>query len=323
MGTRKLIDSTIPIFSLADLQNGIRKDDFQRCLSECGVFYLTDHGVPECEYKSFEATTIDFFNNASIQEITKVTNNDPATRRGFSGLESESTAKITNAGSYTDYSMCYSMGVSNNVFPSAAFESIWSKHFNNLDKLAKFIAQKVLQDTSVRSTDCLLNCDPVLRFRNFPEVPENRCAENEPLRMAPHYDISIVTLINQSKCPNGFVSLQCNIDGIFIELPPLSNALIVMCGAVASYLTGGRVKAPIHRVVAPGREQRAGSNRTSNVFFLRPKSEFELSVREAKECGLNIDADSVTITFQDWIGGNYRKLKTSDGEAPYTAGISD
>ncbi|XP_037025334.1 deacetoxycephalosporin C synthase-like [Bradysia coprophila] len=310
----KLLDSTIPIFSLADLQNGTRKEDFQRCLSEKGVFYLTDHGIQECEYQNFETTTIDFFSNASDQDRVELSNKNPATRRGFSGLESESTAKITATGSYTDYSMCYSMGVSNNVFPSTAFEQIWTKHFKNLDKLAKITATEVLQCNSVRATDFLLNCDPVLRFRSFPEVPENRCAENEPLRMAPHYDISIVTLINQTKCPNGFVSLQCNIDGVFVELPPLPNAFIVMCGAVASYLTGGQVKAPIHRVVAPSREQRVGSNRTSNVFFLRPGREFELTVKEAKACGLNIDADSVTITFQDWIGGNYRNLKTSEGE---------
>lgn len=307
----KLLDPIIPIFTLADLQNGTRNEEFQRCLSEKGVFYLTDHGIPECEYQSFRTTTTNFFRNASDQERADVTNKNPATRRGFSELESESTAKSTNAGNYTDYSICYSMGVSDNLFPSAAFEQIWSKHFNHLDQLANTIAEEVLKNNTKRSTDVLLNCDPVLRFRYFPEVPENRCAEDEPLRMAPHYDISVVTLISQTECPSGFVSLQCNIDGVFVELPPMPNALIVMCGAVTLYLTGGQVKAPIHRVVSPSREQRVGSGRTSDVFFLRPRPEFEMLVADAKACGLNIDADSVTITLQDWVGRNYENLKAS------------
>lgn len=310
----KLNNSTIPIFSLVDLQNDRCKADFSQCLLEKGVFYLTDHGIPEDEFQNFEKTTIDFFNNGSSMEKANVNNKNPVTRRGFSELESESTAKITNAGSYTDYSMCYSMGMSDNLFPSTEFGKVWTNHFNRLHKLAKITAKEVLRVTADYSdgyVEDLLDCDPVLRFRYFPEVPEHRCAEDEPLRMAPHYDLSIVTLINQTKCPNGFVSLQCNLDGTLIDLPPLQNALIVMCGAVGSVISEGRVKAPIHQVVAPSREQRVGSNRTSDVFFLRPKPEFELSVTVAKVCGLNIDVDKKKINFREWIGGNYRNLSTT------------
>lgn len=306
----RLSDSVIPIYSLVDLQNGIYKPDFRRCLLEKGVFYLIDHGIPPSDYQTFETTTIDFFRNASDKEKANVNSENPAIRRGFSQLESESTAQITDAGSYTDYSM----GMSENLFPSRVFEKVWTNHFDQLYELAQIVAKEVLQmagDYSERSLESLSDCDPVLRFRYFPEVPEHRCAEDEPLRMAPHYDLSIVTLINQTKCPNGFVSLQCNFDGTLVELPPISNALIVMCGAVASVASGGAVKAPVHQVVAPSREQRVGSNRTSNVFFLRPKPEFEFSVTAARACGLNIESDREKITFQEWIGGNYRNLKTN------------
>lgn len=307
------MDSTIPVFSLVDLRKSPCNAEFSRCLLEKGVFYLTDHGIPEYEQNNFETSTIDFFHNASDLEKAIVNNKNPATRRGFSELESESTAKITDTGSYTDFSMCYSMGMSDNVFPSMEFERIWTNHFNQLYELAQIIAKEVLRvtgDYSERFIESLLDCDPVLRFRNFPEVPEHRCAEDEPLRMAPHYDLSIVTLINQTKCPNGFVSLQCNFDGTIADLPPLPNALIVMCGAVATVISGGKVKAPIHQVVAPSREKKVGSNRTSDVFFLRPRPDFEVSVPVAKACGLNIASDREKITFQEWIGGNYRNLKT-------------
>lgn len=306
------IDSVIPVFSLVDLQNDICKADFSRCLLEKGVFYLTDHGIPEYEQRSFETSTVDFFRNASDLEKAKVINKNPAIRRGFSEIESESTAKITDGGNYTDYSMCYSMGMSDNLFPSLEFGKAWTNHFKQLYELAQITAKEILRVTgnySERFIESLIDCDPVLRFRYFPEVPEHRCAENEPLRMAPHYDLSIVTLINQTKCPNGFVSLQCNFDGTIVELPPLPNALIVMCGAVATVISGGKIKAPIHQVVAPSREQRVGSSRTSDVFFLRPKPEFEMSVSMSKSCGLNIFSDREKITFQEWIRARYRNLK--------------
>lgn len=309
-----LLDSTIPIFSLCDLISANRKEEFRQCLLEKGVFYLVDHAISESEYKNFLTTSIDFFNNATDVERSKVRNVNPATRRGFSELESESTAQVTAGGNYTDYSTCYSMGMSNNVFPSEEFEKIWTSHFNHLYDLAKTVAKEVIRastDYSEDYLDTLVDCDPVLRFRNFPEVPDHRCAEDEPLRMAAHYDLSIITLINQTKCPNGFVSLQCNFDGDVVDLPPLENALIVMCGAVASIITNNKVKAPMHQVVAPTRDLRVGSDRTSNVFFLRPKPEFELSVSVAKSCGINIDVDKEKTTFEEWIGGNYRNQKTS------------
>jgi isopenicillin N synthase-like dioxygenase len=309
----KSLDTNVPVFSLVDLQNDLYKSEFPQCLSEKGVFYLTDHNMSESKFQNFGTTTIDFFNEGTDQDKTKVFNKNPATRRGFTELESESTAKISDNGSYTDYSMCYSMGMSDNLFPSSEFEQVWTTHFQEMHNLAKIIAHEVLRatgDYSESSMQSLLDCDPLLRFRYFPEVPEHRCAESEPLRMAPHYDLSIVTLIHQTKCDNGFVSLRCNFGGTLVELPPIPNAIIVMGGAVATVISGGKVKAPIHQVHAPHRMQSVGSSRTSHVFFLRPKPEFEFSVPLANSLGLKIAFDQKIATFQDWVGGMYRNLGT-------------
>lgn len=157
-------------------------------------------------------------------------------------------------------------------------------------------------------TDSFLDCDPVLRFRNFPEVPEHRCAERQPLRMAPHYDLSIITLIHQTPCPNGFVSLQCDVGGTFVDLPPIADSVIVMCGAVATLVSGGKVRAPKHQVSALASDQRVGSSRTSSVFFLRPKSDFKFSIALAKACGLDISLTGNTASFKEWIGGNYVEM---------------
>ena len=36
-----MIDKTVPIFSFSELQQGLHKEKFHKCLSEQGVFYIT------------------------------------------------------------------------------------------------------------------------------------------------------------------------------------------------------------------------------------------------------------------------------------------
>ncbi|MER5357255.1 2OG-Fe(II) oxygenase family protein [Streptomyces sp. NPDC002785] len=309
------MDTTVPTFSLADLQEGRHQDEFRRCLAEKGVFYLTDSSLSEADQKSAKDVAIDFFEHGTAEQKRSVTSPVPTMRRGFTGLESESTAKITNAGSYTDYSMCYSMGTSDNIFPTADFERIWTQYFDRMYDASREVARQVLKATGTEpegGTESFVNCEPLLRFRHFPEVPENRSSEEEPLRMAPHYDLSMVTLIQQTPCPNGFVSLQCEVGDTFVDLPAKTDAVLVFCGAVATLVTGGQVKAPRHHVAAPPRDKIVGSGRTSSVFFLRPNSDFSFSVPLAKESGFDVSLAGETATFKDWIEGNYVDLRNKE-----------
>ncbi|MEU1054491.1 2OG-Fe(II) oxygenase family protein [Streptomyces sp. NPDC005876] len=302
----------VPIFSLTELKRGADQEAFRECVTEAGVFYLTDCGVREQDHRLATDTAMDFFEHGTPQEKKAVTTNIPTMRRGYSALEAESTAQVTRTGTYTDYSMSFSMGVGGNLFPSQRFEEVWTDYFAGLYTAARETAEVVLEATGTydgsdgRDIDTLLDCDPVLRLRYFPEVPEHRVAEHEPRRMAPHYDLSIVTLIHQTPCANGFVSLQAEIGGELVDLPHVPEAVIVLCGAIAPLVTQGAVPAPRHHVRSPGADRREGSGRTSSVFFLRPSTDFSFSVPKARAYGLEVDTlDGETATFGDWIGTNY------------------
>ncbi|MFI1864717.1 2OG-Fe(II) oxygenase family protein [Streptomyces jumonjinensis] len=306
------MDTTVPTFSLAELQEGLHQEEFRSCLAETGLFYLTDSGLSDADQKSAKDVAIDFFEHGTEEEKRAATSTIPTIRRGFTGLESESTAQITNAGTYSDYSMCYSMGLADNVFPPGDFERVWTHYFGRMYDVTQEVARQVLKTTGtepVGGVESFVDCEPLLRFRYFPEVPEDRSAEEQPLRMAPHYDLSMVTVIQQTPCPNGFVSLQAEIGGAFVDLPAKPDAVLVFCGAIATLVTGGQVKAPRHHVAAPNRDQIAGSGRTSSVFFLRPDSDFSFSVPLARECGFDISLDGETATFKDWIEGNYVNIR--------------
>jgi deacetoxycephalosporin-C synthase len=307
-----MTDTTVPTFSLTELRQGLRPEEFRDCLLNKGAFYLTECGGSAAEHQLATDIALDFFEHGSAQQKEAVTSRIPTIRRGFTRLESESTAKITDSGNYTDYSMSYSMGTTDNLFPTDTFEKIWTGYFDRMYLAAQQTARTVLQAAAscpLDELDLLLDCDPVLRLRYFPEVPEDRAAENEPLRMAPHYDLSIVTLIQQTPCANGFVSLQCEIGGTMVDLPARQDAAVVLCGAVATIIADGKVKAPRHHVAAPPADRRVGSSRTSSVFFLRPSSDFAFSVPRARELGFDVSLTGERATFADWIGGNYIDLR--------------
>ncbi|KAK2756701.1 hypothetical protein FQN54_005147 [Arachnomyces sp. PD_36] len=308
--------STIPTFSLPSLRAGERRAEFLHCISTQGIFHLTSTGLSSTFHQTPRDMAIRFFENSSLEEKRKVSAPDARIRRGFTGLETESTARITGGGSFTDYSMSYSMGVGGNMFPSEEFRGEWEGYFEGLDGVAREVAREVLRVGGlVDGKEYLVDrCDPLLRLRYYPEVPAERVAEEEPLRMASHYDLSTVTLIHQTGCPNGFVSLQCEVEGEYVDVGVSEDGdeMVVLCGAVATLATDGVVKAPHHRVVAPGEDKREGSSRTSSVFFLRPDGRYSFSVGRARECGFTTSLKGERATFDEWIGGNYVNLREGE-----------
>ncbi|MFI1864720.1 2OG-Fe(II) oxygenase family protein [Streptomyces jumonjinensis] len=303
-----MADTTVPIFSLAELRKGVDQEKFRKCVTEMGVFYLTGYGAGEKDHQLATDTAMDFFAHGTPEEKQAVTTKIATMRRGYSALEAESTAQVTNTGTYTDYSMSFSMGISDNLFPSQRFETVWTEYFDSLYAAAQETARMVLTSAGTYDAgdmDKLLDCDPVLRLRYFPEVPEHRSAEQEPRRMAPHYDLSIITFIHQTPCANGFVSLQAEIGGKMVDLPVVQDAVVVLCGAIAPLATQGAVPAPNHHVRSPDASMREGSGRTSSVFFLRPSTDFSFSVPKARSYGLDVSLDAETATFGEWIGTNY------------------
>lgn len=302
----------IPKFNLEDLKQGIERDRLRECLTRPGIFFVTGTAPKEADHKSARDAALDFFEHGAASEKKSVSPREPTIRSGFTGFEAESTARITDSGNYTDFSTCYSMGVCGNVFPNDNFKQTWESYFAVLNDAAKEIAKLVLDAVDAKpekgDVDAFLDCGPVLRLRYFAEVPEHRVAEKGPLRMAAHYDISTITLIHRTPRANGFVSLQCEVDGAFVNVPAVPDALLVFCGAITTLVSEGKIKAPRHHVVAPGENKLVGNSRTSSVFFLRPNPDFEFDAKIAKEYGFNVSLQGEWATFEERIGGNYVKI---------------
>ena len=188
-------------FQLSELLSMDVPERFRRQVVDYGFFYLQVHGIADSLHEGAKGAAMSLFIDGSIEtkQLLKPARKD--VRRGYSDLEAESTAFVTNSGSFSDYSMCFSMGSNENVFPSKAFETAWTSYYAALKVLSEHVARAVmagaagLRDDAV---DALFPCEPLLRLRYFPEVPDHRTADRIPMRMASHYDLSIVTLVQQT-----------------------------------------------------------------------------------------------------------------------------
>lgn len=145
-------NSQIPTLSISDLKSGHVRDRFRHCLTRHGVFFVTGCAVSETDHQSARDAAIEFFEHGTAAEKKAVVSPISTIRRGFTGLESESTAKITDTGDYTDFSMCYSMGKGANLFPSQRFKERWEAYFDLLNGAAKEIGKAVLDTMDASST---------------------------------------------------------------------------------------------------------------------------------------------------------------------------
>ena len=83
-----------------------------------------------------------------------------------------------------------------------------------------------------------------------------------------HVDSGFVTLLAQ----DGVEGLQAeDRTGRWIDVPPQDGTLAINFGKLLERWTGGRIRATLHRVIAPGRE------RFSIPFFYEPAAEAEIS----------------------------------------------
>ncbi len=106
-----------------------------------------------------------------------------------------------------------------------------------------------------------------------------------------HKDSGVLTLLLVEP---GTAGLQVERDGVWIDAPPVDDALIVNIGELLEFATDGYLKATVHRVLTPP----AGTDRISVPFFFNPALSAQIPrltlppelAREAR--GVTVDADN-------------------------------
>lgn len=97
-----------------------------------------------------------------------------------------------------------------------------------------------------------------------------RSVDESDQGVGPHKDSGCLTLLLQDR--QGGLQVQSPEDGSWLDVPPLPGTLVVNLGEVLELLSGGFLRATLHRVISPP----AGSDRLSVAFFLGPRLDAQL-----------------------------------------------
>ncbi len=268
----KDIPAEFPVLDMQALMSG-ELADFSHLISSSGLFYLKNFGVKEADLEKFVEITGFFFNET--EEIKKKMICSGLPLRGYTSLKSENLAKLLKVGDYPDLCMKYSWATAGNTAPSAEFEIIWQKIFNEMNEVSKnilsLIATLLKNEPQISSDDWkkIINGESMLRHLFYPDLQEI-----QPLSMAPHSDLGSITLLYQTPANNRHVALEAEYNGNYLPLPAVKGTIVVNFGDILEHITKKKIKATKHRVVhCP----QAGSARTSTVFFSLPQRDFDLT----------------------------------------------
>ncbi|CAH1775511.1 unnamed protein product [Owenia fusiformis] len=99
------------------------------------------------------------------------------------------------------------------------------------------------------------------------EIPDEAIDGDELITTGAHADSSYITLL--ATFDNW--GLQMQQKGVWIDVPPIKDSLLMNIGALMSELVGGRFRATIHRVVDLGKD------RFSAPFFYSPSFDADIS----------------------------------------------
>lgn len=246
---------------------------------DIGFFYLKNHGISSELTNELLALSQQFFNLPQAEKDNINISRSPH-YRGYGKLEAEITQGIP------DYKETYDLGLErqpdDNLFEKpyltlmgpnqwpqsseidqAHFKSIILAYIDNMQQLGHEIMQALSLALDSQSDNLVHQFSPaasdayaMLRLLHYPPTQENS------LGVGPHVDSGWLILLLQDDV--GGLQVQTR-QGVWIDVPPIADTLVVNLGEMLQLASNGRFKATMHRVM-----NASGKRRLSAPFFFEP-----------------------------------------------------
>lgn len=294
-------------------------EELRRGLFETGFFLLQDHVIPRPLLDGIREKTLAFM---ALPEDQK--SKFSGTLRGWAPFRSESAAAGYGDGEVGEGDACqkFSMGpivtpemraadpdyyndpngklyLQDNIFPDDEMRSIWEEYYRRMNELCTRLLDAVQTTLELEpGTWGEQTSSPVsvMRFLDYPDLAEG-------IRMAAHYDDTLLTILHQSVPENGFAALQVMLPGEteWHSVVPSDDVFVVNVGETLTYMSGSRVLATKHRVVAPPSGMSKGSARSSIGYFHLPNWDARLWPTEVEGMDASLGKHASKFNFDDLL----------------------
>lgn len=310
--TAKSIDhGKIPVCDITPLRDGsdpIRvAKELHKASSDLGFIYIKGHGIPDNVINDARSTAYDFFRSPVAEKSLVKISPEHRGWIGSGGAKMDDDAKPDLKESFLwgfedtnrDISDNHPLR-GNNQWPEFVprLKTNASNYFKHAHDVAHHLMRGFALGLGLEEKFFLKSSNrPLSRgsFVYYPHQTEN--ADNNQFGVGPHTDFGVLTVLAQDDV--GGLQVQ-NIDGEWIEAPPVEGTLIVNVADLLHRWTDGAYKSTPHRVI-----NNSGRERLSLVLAYDPNPETMIDARDI----LNANHQNMEkpITCGDYLNWRFDK----------------
>jgi len=308
---KKVNADVIPVIDITPLRDNSDATGVARALhkasQELGFIYIKGHGIDPQIIENARASAHEFFNSPlSVKSSVSVS----PKHRGW--LASGGAKMENDAKSDLKESFIWGYEDSNGDTPqdhSLRGPNQWPKqlpamqkhamaYFHRAQEVAHHLMQGFALGLDLERNFFLQTCSqPISRasYVYYPQQPEN--LGSNQFGVGPHTDFGVLTVL----CQDDVGGLQVeDINGEWIEAPPIADTLIVNVADLLSRWTDGAYKSTPHRVI-----NSSGRKRLSLVLAFDPDPDTIIDARDI--FGADYLAKESPITCGDYLDWRFKK----------------
>ncbi len=270
---------SIPVIDISPLRDGSNPVAVAQALlaasQDPGFIYISGHGIPDDVITTARARAFDFFRSPE-NEKRRYTISDKHRgwlSRGGAKMQDDIAADLKesfiwgyqddNGDTPSDHQLR-----GPNLWPDfvPAMEAGALAYFNHADRVARYLLQGFALGLSLEKDFFLHNSEIPLSRASFVYYPGQSAQSGKPVfGVGPHTDFGLLTVL----CQDDVGGLQVeNLNGDWIEAPPIPGTLVVNVGDLLERWTDGAFRSTPHRVI-----NSSGLERMSLVLAFDPNPE--------------------------------------------------
>jgi isopenicillin N synthase-like dioxygenase len=302
---------SIPVIDIAPLRDGSNAHAVAEALlaasQNLGFIYISGHGIPEDVIATARVKAFDFFRGPETEKQRyKITDK----HRGWLSLGGARMQDDVEADLKESFVWGYQDDGGNtpsdhelrgpNQWPDfvPGMEVGAVNYFNHADRVARHLLAGFALGLKLAPDFFLRNCRMPLSRASFVYYPgQSAQTDNPAFGVGPHTDFGVLTVL----CQDSVGGLQVeNLNGDWIEAPPIPGTLVVNVGDLLERWTDGAFRSTPHRVI-----NSSPLERLSLVLAFDPDPETMIDANEIY--GPNHQAKKSAISCGDYLVWRFAK----------------